>query len=202
MTRKSRSTTSPSLQTEARNQRTCTVKACQMESGGQAGIYKFDKERMEQNEGRNLAKFADSQSSKCSRDVGRWSRPGSHWRVGHEVPPLSCRGRVHSPACLQRTKSFAGAADADDVPSSSSRRNAPVEFEREDAEPRRSLGVSAMGSLFLLSLHGQGTRSGQCSRQPCAKMGAESDGNSGVSPMTNKGRARSRSPRRSRDAEN
>lgn len=35
-----------------------------------------------------------------------------------------------------RTKSFAGAADPDSAASSSSRRNAPVEFEREDEAPR------------------------------------------------------------------
>jgi len=57
----------------------------------QAGIYKFDRERMEQNEGR-LA------------------------HIG--------------------TKSFAGAADSSE-PQSVAPRNAPVEFEREDSEPRR-----------------------------------------------------------------
>ena len=51
--------------------------------------------------------------------------------------------------CL-RTKSFAGAADADDLPSSS-RRNAPVEFEREDAEPRRA--DHAARSLQMKSSH-------------------------------------------------
>lgn len=63
----------------------------------QAGIYKFDKERMEQNEGR-LAHIGGGPSAK--------------------------------------TKSFAGAADPDNAASSSSRRNAPVEFEREDEAPR------------------------------------------------------------------
>jgi len=58
----------------------------------QAGIYKFDRERMEQNEG----------------------------RLGH----------------IGNTKSFAGAADGE-AASSSGPRTAPVEFEREDSEPRQ-----------------------------------------------------------------
>mmetsp|Transcript_102588 Transcript_102588/g.330882 ORF Transcript_102588/g.330882 Transcript_102588/m.330882 type:complete len:129 (-) Transcript_102588:133-519(-) len=70
----------------------------------QAGIYKFDRERMEQNEG----------------------------RLGH----------------IGNTKSFSGAADGGGrcplprggAESSSGARTAPVEFEREDSEPRESRG--------------------------------------------------------------
>eukprot|EP00928_Gymnodinium_smaydae_P032674 TRINITY_DN23600_c0_g1_i1.p1 TRINITY_DN23600_c0_g1~~TRINITY_DN23600_c0_g1_i1.p1 ORF type:complete len:560 (+),score=155.31 TRINITY_DN23600_c0_g1_i1:185-1864(+) len=61
----------------------------------QAGIYKFDRERMEQNEGR-----------------------------------LSSIG----------TKSFSGAGEGEEAASSGGRRQAPVEFEREDSEPRDSRG--------------------------------------------------------------
>jgi len=65
----------------------------------QSGIYKYDKDRMDQTEG----------------------------RLGH-IGASSSKG----------TKSFAGAADPDDYdgPSASGHRTAPVQFEREDSEPR------------------------------------------------------------------
>merc|ERR1719436_240578 len=58
----------------------------------QAGVYKFDKDRVEQSEG----------------------------RLGH----------------IGNTKSFSGAGDAEGAASPSGPRTAPVEFEREDSEPR------------------------------------------------------------------
>lgn len=68
----------------------------------QAGVYKFDRDRMEQHEG----------------------------RLGH----------------IGNTKSFAGAGDGEAAASSSGPRSAPVQFEREDEEPKGEAAASGSSS--------------------------------------------------------